>query len=176
MPHWMVPCTGYVFDHVLAPGVGVMRWERFSARAPWGTCAVLAGATSLGSALTGTGAAAWVARALFGRLAGTDSAPAMALTVFLVTALITLAIPNRAAAITLGVPLAAAYAHAGPLSGAAAGLVVMIAVDAETIYPAQTAANQQEPRIASRERTANPRDMAAERVEIDPNRVKTDRF
>jgi di/tricarboxylate transporter len=65
----------------------------------------------------------------------------MALAVFAVTAVITLAIPNRAAAITLGVPLAAAYAGAGPLGAAAAGLVVMIAVDAETIYPAQTAAN-----------------------------------
>jgi hypothetical protein len=39
------------------------------------------------------------------------------------------------------VPLAVAYAAATPLPLAAAGLIVMIAVDAETIYPAQTAAN-----------------------------------
>ncbi|MHB8575236.1 MAG: SLC13 family permease [Dehalococcoidia bacterium] len=126
---------------LMLPGFGVMSWDRFAAKAPWGTCTVLAGATSLGSALSSTGAAAWVAHGLFGRLAGTSNQAAMVIAVFIVTALIALTIPNRAAAITLGVPLAAAYAHSGPLAGAAAGLIVMIAVDAETIYPAQTATN-----------------------------------
>src|SRR5207245_10527234 len=98
-------------------------------------------AVSQADARTRTGAAAWMARGLFGWLPVASGAAAMALGVFVVTSVITLAIPNRAAAITLGVPLAAAYASTGPLSVVAAGLIVMIAVDAETIYPAQTAAN-----------------------------------
>ena len=126
---------------LLTPRLGVMSWQAFAARAPWTTCVVLAGAVSLADALARTGAAAWIARGLFGRLAVPQAAAPTALAIFLVTALITLAIPNRAAAITLGVPLATTYAAAGPLPAAAAGLVVMVAVDAETIYPAQTAAN-----------------------------------
>jgi di/tricarboxylate transporter len=102
---------------------------------------VLAAAVSLAAALAETGAAAWLAGGLFGRFPAPRSAAGVALAVAGVTALITLAIPNRAAAITLGIPLAAAYAADGPLSAAAAGLVVMMVVDAETIYPAQTAAN-----------------------------------
>jgi sodium-dependent dicarboxylate transporter 2/3/5 len=118
-----------------------MTWQEFSAGAPWGICVVLAGAVSLANALTRTGAAGWLAGGLFGWIALPGGAGPMAVAVFVVTALITLAIPNRAAAITLGVPLATAYAASGALSHAAAGLIVMIAVDAETIYPAQTAAN-----------------------------------
>ena len=83
-----------------------------------------------------------MARGLFGWLpAAAGSAVTVALAIYLVTSIITLAIPNRAAAITLGVPLAIAYAASGPLPAAAAGLIVMMAVDVETIYPAQTAAN-----------------------------------
>ncbi len=126
---------------LMTPRLGVMGWRAFAARAPWATGVVLAGATSLADALTRTGAAGWMARGPFGWLPAAASPTAMALAVFLVTSIITLTIPNRAAAITLGVPLAAAYAATGPLSAAAAGLVVMVAVDAETIYPAQTAAN-----------------------------------
>ena len=126
---------------LLAPRVGVLSWSAFATRAPWGTCVVLAGAVSLAEALARTGAAAWLAQGLFGGLPLPETAAPMALAVFGVTAFITLAIPNRAAAITLGIPLAAAYAATGALAPAAAGLVVMIAVDAETIYPAHTAAN-----------------------------------
>jgi sodium-dependent dicarboxylate transporter 2/3/5 len=126
---------------LLTPRLGVMSWQTFARSAPWGTCVVLAAAVSLAAALAQTGAAAWMADGLFGRFAAPRSAAGVALAVAGVTALITLAIPNRAAAITLGIPLAAAYAADGPLSAAAAGLVVMIVVDAETIYPAQTAAN-----------------------------------
>jgi anion transporter len=126
---------------LVAPGIGVMSWDAFSTRAPWGICAVLAGAVSLAGALTRTGGAAWLAHGLFGRFAIPHNAPAVALAVFAVITIITLGIPNRAAAITLGVPLAGAFAAGGPLSIPAAGLVVLIAVDVETIYPAQTAAN-----------------------------------
>ncbi|HTE83111.1 MAG TPA: anion permease, partial [Dehalococcoidia bacterium] len=126
---------------LLIPGIGVMSWGTFATRAPWGICIVLAWAVSLGGALSRTGAAAWMARGLFGHFALPGSAPLRALMVFLVTAVITLAIPNRAAAITLCIPLATAFAASGSLSRVAAGLVVMIAVDAEAIYPAQTAAN-----------------------------------
>jgi di/tricarboxylate transporter len=126
---------------LLSPGVGVMSWGAFAREAPWGTCVVLAGAVSLADALGRSGGAAWLARGLFGSLPLPGGAAPMALAIFAVTALITLAIPNRAAAITLGIPLATAYAASGALAPAAAGLVVMIAVDAETIYPAQTAAN-----------------------------------
>lgn len=126
---------------LVTPRLGVMSWEHFSKVAPWGTCTVLAGAVSLAASLTRSGAAAWMAHGLFGRVAVPHTPWAMALAVFTVMGLITLAIPNRAAAITLGIPLATAYAATGPLNAAAAGLVVMIVVDAETIYPAQTAAN-----------------------------------
>jgi len=126
---------------LLTPRLGVMSWGVFSREAPWATCLVLAGAVSLAEALTSSGAAAWLAGALFGSLPVPDAAAPQALVIFLVMGLITLAIPNRAAAITLGVPLAAAYASGGELSAAAAGLVVMIVADAMTIYPAQTAAN-----------------------------------
>lgn len=126
---------------LLLPQVGVMSWREFASAAPWGTCVVLAGAVSLAAALSGSGAAGWVARGLFGWLPVPDGAAATALVVYLVAALLALAIPNRAAAITLIIPLAGAYAAGGPLSAAAAGLVVLIAVDVETIYPAQTAAN-----------------------------------
>jgi sodium-dependent dicarboxylate transporter 2/3/5 len=126
---------------LLTPRLGVMNWDAFARRAPWGTCVVLAGAVSLAASLTRTGAAAWMARGLFGWFTVPHSTTAMALAIFVVTALITLAIPNRAAAITLIIPLAVAYAATGPLNPAAAALVVMIVVDAEAIYPAQTAAN-----------------------------------
>jgi solute carrier family 13 (sodium-dependent dicarboxylate transporter), member 2/3/5 len=126
---------------LLLPGVGVIGWPAFAARAPWGICLVLAAAVSLADALTRTGAATWVGQALFGWVAAPASAAQAALVVFAVAALITLAIPNRAAAITLLIPLAGVYVEGGPLSVAAAGLVVMIAVDVETLYPAQTAAN-----------------------------------
>lgn len=140
--HWPTAVPAMLALVVLcAPPFGVMSWQQFSARAPWGTCIVLAGAVSLSSALTRSGAATWMAHGLFGRFGGATQPAVMALAIFAVMGLITLAIPNRAAAITLGVPLATAYAHSGALSGAAAGLVVMIVVDAETIYPAQTAAN-----------------------------------
>jgi di/tricarboxylate transporter len=126
---------------LLAPGVGTMGWSVFAGRAPWATCVVLAGAVSLADALARSGAASWLAGRMFGLLPPPGGAAAAALAVYGVTAVITLAIPNRAAAITLCVPLALAYAAATPLPLAAAGLIVMIAVDAETIYPAQTAAN-----------------------------------
>jgi sodium-dependent dicarboxylate transporter 2/3/5 len=127
---------------LLTPGPGVMNWGAFAERAPWGTCVVLAGAVSLAGSLSRTGAAAWLADVLFGSLLTTPGSTGMtALAIFAVTAIVTLAIPNRAAAVTLGIPLAIAYAGSGPLTAAAAGLVVMIAVDAEAIYPAQTAAN-----------------------------------
>jgi anion transporter len=126
---------------LLAPRLGVMTWAGFAAQAPWGTGVVLAAAVSLAEALGRTGAADWLARVLFGGLPVGAGPAALALAIFGVTALMTLAIPNRAAAITLGVPLATAYAAAGGLSPTAAGLVVMVAVDVETIYPAQTAAN-----------------------------------
>lgn len=126
---------------LLTPALGVMTWQQFSVRAPWGTCVVLAGAVSLGGALTRTGAAAWMAQGLFGRLGAPSGAVPMALAIALVTAIITLGIPNRAAAITLIIPLAVAYAATGSLAAPAAGLVVLMVVDAETIYPAQTAAN-----------------------------------
>lgn len=126
---------------LLTPGIGVMNWQTFSARAPWGICVVLASATSLADALSHTGAAAWAAHALFRSLSVPHTAGPMAVAVFLVTALITLAIPNRAAAITLGIPLATAFAASGTLNPTAAGLMVLFAVDAETIYPAQTATN-----------------------------------
>lgn len=126
---------------LLLPGVGVMDWKTFAARSPWSLAVVLAGAVSLAEALARSGAAAWLAQGIFGGLAVPQAEAPMALAVFLVTALVTLAIPNRAAAITLLVPLATAYAASGPLSPLAAGLIVMIAVDAETLYPAHTAAN-----------------------------------
>jgi sodium-dependent dicarboxylate transporter 2/3/5 len=126
---------------LLLPCAGVLDWHTFITRAPWDTCIVLAGAVSLAEALTQTGAAAWVAQALFARFGASQGVAGIALAIILVTALITLAIPNRAAAITLMIPLATAYAAAGPLSGVAAGLIVMMVVDAETLYPAQTAAN-----------------------------------
>jgi anion transporter len=126
---------------LLLPGLGTMGWSAFAGRAPWGTCVVLAGAVSLADALARSGAASWLAGRLFGLLPAPGGVAAAALAVYGVTAAITLAIPNRAAAITLCIPLALAYAAATPLPLAAAGLIVMIAVDAETIYPAQTAAN-----------------------------------
>ncbi|HEY3082760.1 MAG TPA: SLC13 family permease [Chloroflexota bacterium] len=126
---------------LLVPGLGTMGWSAFAGRAPWGTCVVLAGAVSLADALTRSGAASWLAGRLFGVLPAPEGPIGAALAVYAVTAVITLTIPNRAAAITLGIPLALAYAAATPLPLAAAGLIVMIAVDAETIYPAQTAAN-----------------------------------
>lgn len=126
---------------LLTPRVGVMTWSTFAAHAPWGTCVILAAAVSLAEALTRSGAAGWLASSAFGWLGAPASAEAVALAILLVGGLIALAIPNRAAAITLGVPLAAAYAAGGPLSAAAAGLIVMIVVDAETLYPAQTATN-----------------------------------
>jgi di/tricarboxylate transporter len=126
---------------LLAPRVGVMSWAAFAPRAPWSTCFVLAGATSLALALSRTGAAAWMARGLFGWAPSPSHPAAAALAIFVVAAVMTLAIPNRAAAITLAIPLATAYAATSALPAAAAGLIVMIAVDAETIYPAQTAAN-----------------------------------
>jgi solute carrier family 13 (sodium-dependent dicarboxylate transporter), member 2/3/5 len=126
---------------LVTPGIGATTWSAFAAQAPWGTCIVLAGAVSLAQALTASGAADWVARGLFGWIGSAEGAAPVALVICAVTALITLAIPNRAAAITLIIPLASAYASAGPLPTVAAGLVVMIVVDAETLYPAQTAAN-----------------------------------
>jgi anion transporter len=126
---------------LVTPAVGATTWSAFATQAPWGTCIVLAGAVSLARALTASGAADWVAHGLFGWLGVPDGAASVALVICGVTALITLAIPNRAAAITLIIPLATAYASAGPLPTVAAGLVVMLVVDAETLYPAQTAAN-----------------------------------
>jgi di/tricarboxylate transporter len=126
---------------LVTPGIGATTWSAFAAQAPWGTCIVLAGAVSLAQALTASGAADWVARGLFGWIGLPDGAAPVALVICRVTALITLAIPNRAAAITLIIPLASAYDGAGPLPTVAAGLIVMIVVDAETLYPAQTAAN-----------------------------------
>lgn len=126
---------------LLLPRLGVMSWGEFAGRAPWGTCFVLAGAISLAESLSRSGAAAWLARGLFAWFPAPSEAWAAALAIYVVTCAIALAVPNRAAAITLVIPLAAAYAGAGPLSVAAAGLVVLVAVDLETIYPAQTAAN-----------------------------------
>ena len=126
---------------LLMPRLGMMTWPAFVAKAPWATCVVLAASVSLAEALAQSGAAAWLAQSLFGALALPAGEVPLALAVFGVTALLTLAIPNRAAAITLGIPLATAYVGEGALSATAAGLVVMIAVDVETIYPAQTAAN-----------------------------------
>src|SRR5262249_56353082 len=97
---------------------GGRRWGAVGREAPWGTCVVLAGAVSLADALGRSGAAAWLARGLFGSLPLPGGAAPMALAIFAVTALITLAIPNRAAAITLGIPLATAYAASAALAPA----------------------------------------------------------
>jgi di/tricarboxylate transporter len=126
---------------LLAPGLGVMSWPTFARQAPWSTCLVLAAAVSLADALTRTGAAAWIAAGLFSRLAPPPGATAAGLAIFVVTAIIALAIPNRAAAITLAIPVAVAFAASSSLPAIAAGLVVLITVDVETMYPAQTAAN-----------------------------------
>lgn len=125
---------------LLLPRAGAMTWQQYATRVPWAICFVLAGAVSLADALTASGAADWVARVLFGLFPAFVHPLAMATAVFFVTLILALAIPNRAAAITLAIPLATAYASGGLLPAVAAGLIVMIAVDAETIYPAQTAA------------------------------------
>jgi len=123
---------------LMLPGFGVMTWQEFTAQAPWSTCFMIGGATSLATVLTQTGAAAWTAQRLFNLFPATHSETATALIVFVVATAISLAIPGRAAVILLAVPLAITYAAAGSLSAPAAGLVVMLAVDAQTLYPAQT--------------------------------------
>ena len=142
LTHWppVVPAM-IALVVLLTPVVGVLGWRDFAARAPWSTAFVLAAAVSLAVALAQSGAAAWLADRLFAPFPPPAGAGAAALIVFVVAALIALAIPNRAAAITLVIPMATVYAAGTPLSPVAAGLIVMIAVDAETIYPAQTAAN-----------------------------------
>ena len=140
--HWPPAVPALLALLVLVwPRLGVMSWSTFARQAPWSTCFVLAGAVSLAEALASSGAAPWVARGLFAVFPVPDSPVVAALVVYAVTCVIALAVPNRAAAITLVIPLASAYAAAGVLSVVAAGLVVLIAVDLETIYPAQTAAN-----------------------------------
>ncbi|MHB1416325.1 MAG: SLC13 family permease [Chloroflexota bacterium] len=140
--HWSpaIPALLALFV-LLLPRVGVMTWQDFVRFAPWSTCFVLAAAVSLAGALMSTGAAQWVAAGLFGWFPAGAGSWYAALAVYGVTAIIALAIPNRAAAITLIIPLAATYVRSGVLSPAVAGLIVLIAVDLETIYPAQTAAN-----------------------------------
>ncbi|HYM50668.1 MAG TPA: SLC13 family permease [Candidatus Limnocylindrales bacterium] len=125
---------------MLLPGVGVMSWKAYLRQAPWGIAWVLAAAVSLGHAVTATGAAAWLAGGLFHLFPAGHGPGMMALAIYAVTALITLAIPNRAAAVTLCIPLATAYAATGALPAVVAGLIVLVAVDVESLYPAQAPA------------------------------------
>ena len=127
---------------LLAPGVGVLSWKTFEQKLSWAMILSIGASLSLATALTQSGAAAFLGRRLVDDLAGLASAPDL-LVVGLVAAvaLVHLAITNLAACISLLIPVAATIARRASLDPVVCGLIVTIVVDAVILYPIQTATN-----------------------------------
>jgi anion transporter len=127
---------------LLAPRIGVLTWKAFEQRLPWGIILSVGASLSLASAMTQSGAAAFLGDAMVGRLGVLADAPWL-LVVGLVAAvaLVHLAITNLAACIALLIPVAATMAQRAALDPIVCGLIVTIVVDAVILYPIQTATN-----------------------------------
>jgi anion transporter len=127
---------------LLAPRIGVLTWKAFEQRLSWGIILSIGASLSLASAMTQSGAAAFLGDAMVGRLGTLANAPWL-LVVGLVAAvaLVHLAITNLAACIALLIPVAATIAERAALDPVVCGLIVTIVVDAVILYPIQTATN-----------------------------------
>jgi anion transporter len=127
---------------LLTPRLGVLSWQAFEGKLSWGIILSIGAALSLASAMTKSGAAAFVSRSVVSHLAGLANEPLL-LVVGLIAAvaLIHLAITNLAACIALLIPVAATIAERAALNPIVCGLIVTIVVDAVILYPIQTATN-----------------------------------
>ncbi|MBI4506279.1 MAG: SLC13 family permease [Chloroflexi bacterium] len=122
-----------------APGVGVLRWSTVERSLGWSNILVLGAALSLASAVTTSGAAAWLAGPAKGFL-GSVAASAWTATLGLlaVSFALRIVLPNIASYLTLMIPLTMALASELGLNPLVAALLVTIAGDAVLYYPAQS--------------------------------------
>lgn len=127
---------------LLAPGLGVLRWNDFEARVSWGLILTVGTALSLTQALADTGAAAWLSRLVVQALTSLSAHPLVIVgALIVIVAAIHLAITNLAACIALLLPLATSFGLQAGLNPIACGLIVTIVVDSVILYPIQTATN-----------------------------------
>ena len=127
---------------LLAPGVGVLSWKAFERKLAWGIMLSIGASLSLAAAMTESGAAAFLSRAVVDHLAGLANAPyVLVVGLVVAVALVHLAITSLAACIALLIPVAATIAQRASLDPIVFGLIVTIVVDAVILYPIQTATN-----------------------------------
>lgn len=127
---------------LIFPRTGVLSWKTFETKLSWGLILTVGTSLSLATAMTKSGAAAWLGQGFLGLLSGMTAHPLMLLVLLIVAvAVIHLAITNLAACIALLMPITMTIAHAAGLNPIVCGLVITIVVDAVILYPVQTAAN-----------------------------------
>jgi anion transporter len=127
---------------LLTPRVGVLSWKTFETKLSWGIILSIGAALSLATAMTKSGAAAFVSQFVISHLGDLAHEPTLLIIGLIVAAaLIHLAITNLAACIALLIPVAATIAARAALNPIVCGLIVAIVVDAVILYPIQTATN-----------------------------------
>jgi sodium-dependent dicarboxylate transporter 2/3/5 len=126
----------------------VLEWREFESGVGWTNLFVIASSLSLARALSQSGAAAWLARAL---LPGTDPGTALGgastnpltivVALLLASAAIRFLVPNITGFLGVTIPVAMSLGANAGLNPLVCGLVVTIAGDAVLYYPAQSASS-----------------------------------
>jgi anion transporter len=127
---------------LLTPGVGPLKWGDLDRGVGWANFFVIGASISLARALSDSGAAAWLARALVGALPGV-SRHAVATVVLLMvgaTALRVL-VPNISGFLALALPVAMSVGREAGLNPLVCALVVMMTGDAVLYFPVQSASS-----------------------------------
>jgi di/tricarboxylate transporter len=127
---------------ILAPGIGVLTWREFEKNLGWSNFFVIAASLSLAEAMVSSGAGAWLAQFVVGRLPQLSHSPLTVATVLLLAAVpLRLLIPNITGFLAVGIPIAMSIATLTSLNPVVCGLLVMITGDAVLYYPAQSASS-----------------------------------
>ena len=139
--HWNPALPALIaWAFLLAPGIGVLTWREFEEGVGWSNLFVIAASLSLARALSVSGAAAWLARALLP--SGADT-PALTIVLALLVAssAIRFLVPNITGFLVVTIPVAMSLGTNAGLNPILCGLIVTIAGDAVLYYPAQSASS-----------------------------------
>jgi di/tricarboxylate transporter len=127
---------------LLMPRIGVLTWTEFERDIGWTNFFVLASSLSLASALTTSGASAWLAQLIVQAVPQARGEPFLVTAILLVASVpVRLLIPNITGFLATTIPIAMSMGAAAGVNPLICGLAVMIAGDAVLYYPAQSASS-----------------------------------
>jgi anion transporter len=127
---------------LLTPGFGPLKWGDLDRGVGWANFFVIGASISLARALSDSGAAAWLARALIGALPGVSRHAVATVGLLMVgaTALRVL-VPNISGFLALALPVAMSVGREADLNPLVCALVVMMTGDAVLYFPVQSASS-----------------------------------